>query len=228
MMHVVVQVRDLILSNVTSVVSSASNPAKMLTRLKKEIEGAIISLQREHTLVDQRISRLEAKITQAELREADWSDKAKTAMDHGREDLARQALIAREDCTTQLAELKDDLDVAQSEKEQIKEAMTELEAKRADVREQERDQQAADADNAPSGTPGRAARKADAHLSRIAEMETRTGFATEDTAEKRQHASVDQEIDAMRRDSKIDAELAAMKDAASKPARKRAPSKKAK
>ena len=76
---------------------SASNPAKLLNRLQREIEEAIISLAGERTRTAQKKKRLEASLTQNEMREADWSDKAKTAMDHGREDLARQALMARED-----------------------------------------------------------------------------------------------------------------------------------
>ena len=225
MLRVAIQVKELISSNVTSVIESASNPAKMLNRLQREIEEAIISLEGERTLASQRKTRLEAQLTQLEMREADWSDKAKTAMDHGREDLARQALIAREDCTASIAKIKEELTTAEDDLVEIDKAVVDLEAKREDTREQARLQAAADAASAPSGTPGTpgtAAGKADAHLNRISEMEKRTEFATEDFAEKRAHSSVDQEIDAMRRDSKIDAELAELKASSAK----KAPAKK--
>ncbi|MFM7378214.1 MAG: PspA/IM30 family protein [Erythrobacter sp.] len=95
MFRIAIQIKELISSNVTSAIESASNPAKMLTLLQREIEESIINLTGEHTRVSQTKRRLEASLTQHDLREADWSDKAKTAMDHGREDLARQALLAR-------------------------------------------------------------------------------------------------------------------------------------
>ncbi len=95
MFRVAIQIKELISSNVTSVIEAASNPAKMLTMLQREIEESIIALTGERTRVSQAKRRLEASLVQNELREADWSDKAKVAMDHGREDLARQALLAR-------------------------------------------------------------------------------------------------------------------------------------
>jgi phage shock protein A len=228
MLRIAIQFKELVSSNVTSMIEAASHPAKMLLRLQREIEEAIISLQRERTLAAQRKTRLEAQATQTEMREADWSDKAKTAMNHGREDLARQALLAREDCTATLAKLRNDIAQATSDLDEVDSAIAELEAKREDVREQARNQMAADAATSSSGTcagtSGGAAGKADAHRSRIAEMEKRTAFATEDYAEKRTHAAVDDEIDAMRREAKIEAELAAMKGeggAKKAPAKKR-------
>jgi phage shock protein A len=227
MMRVAIQVKELISSNVTSVIESASNPAKMLNRLQREIEESIIALQRERTLTERRKTRLEAELAQQEMREADWSDKAKTAMDHDREDLARQALMAREDCTANIAKIKDDLDACANDLVEVDQAISDLEAKREETREQARHQMAADAENAPAGTPGTATSKADAHLSRISELEKRAEFATEDHAGKREHASVDAEIEEMRRASKIDAELAAMKSSGAKKApAKKTPAKK--
>ncbi|MEM9310912.1 MAG: PspA/IM30 family protein [Pseudomonadota bacterium] len=222
MMRVAIQVKELISSNVTSVIESASNPAKMLSLLQREIEESIIALQRERTLADRRKTRLQAELTQQETREADWSDKAKTAMDHGREDLARQALIAREDCTATIAKIKEDLDSCGNDLVEVDQAIADLEAKREETREQARNQMAADAQNAPAGTSGAATSKADSHISRISELEKRAEFATEEHAGKRAHASVDAEIEEMRRASKIDAELAAMKNGGAKkaPARK--------
>jgi len=133
MLHVAVQIKELISSNVTSAVEAASNPFKMLMNLQREIEEAIISLQRERTLASQRKTRLEAQLTQQELLEASWSDKAKTAMNHDREDLARQALMAREDCAAAITKIKDDIATADADLSEIDSAMAELEAKREDI-----------------------------------------------------------------------------------------------
>lgn len=228
MMRVAIQVKELISSNVTSVVETASNPLKMLNRLQREIEEAIISMEGERSRTSQRITRLEAHLAQSETREADWGDKAQTAMNHGREDLARQALIAREDTTATIATIKDDLASAKDDLAEIESAITELEAKREDTRRQALELASADHAGSASGEASDKPSRTEARMGRISELEKRTEFATESHVEKRAHASVDEEINAMRRDSKIDAELAAMKESAVQEApTKKAPAKKA-
>jgi len=217
MFRVAIQIKELISSNVTSAVEAASNPAKMLTLLQREIEESIIALTGERTRVSQTRKRLEISLTQHELKEADWSDKAKTAMDHGREDLARQALLAREDCRQAVARLKDEIAETDASLAEIDGAMRELEAKRDETRQQAKAQMAADQASRPAGG---SASRAEAHLNRIATLEQRAHFATEDEVPARTNASVESEIEAMRRASAIEAELAALKAAAPAPAKK--------
>lgn len=224
MFRIAIQIKELISSNVTSAIESASNPAKMLTLLQREIEESIITLTGEHTRVSQTKRRLEASLTQHELREADWSDKAKTAMDHGREDLARQALLAREDCRQTLARLKDDIAAADANLAEIDAAVRELEAKRDETRAQAKAQIAAD-EAARAGSGGGSASRAEAHLNRINTLGQRAHFATEDEAPLRTNASVEREIEEMRRASSIEAELAALKAGAPAPAKKSAAKK---
>lgn len=218
MLRVAIQVKDLISSNVTSALESASNPAKMLRQLQREIEEAIISLEGERTKARRQKKMLEASLAQNEMREADWSDKAKAAMDHDREDLARQALLAREDCRETMAKLKDDIAKTDADLAEIDAAVKELEAKRDDTREQAMAQEAADGSHC-GASHGRAS-KAERHLDRISNLEKRADFATEDTAASRTNASVDREIDEMRRASAVDAELEKLKGGSKAPAKK--------
>ena len=164
MFRVAIQIKELISSNVTSVIEAASNPAKMLTLLQREIEESIIALTGERTRVAQAKRRLEASLVQNDLREADWSDKAKIAMDNGREDLARQALLAREDCRQAIARLKDEIAGTDASLAEIDAAMRELEAKREETRAQAKAQMAAD--QASAGGAAGAASRAEAHLNR--------------------------------------------------------------
>ncbi|APE27835.1 PspA/IM30 family protein [Aurantiacibacter gangjinensis] len=228
MLRVAIQVKELISSNVTSAIEAASNPAKMLRQLQREIEEAIIALEGERTRTRRQQERLEASLAQNELREADWTDKAKTAMDHDREDLARQALLAREDCREAMAKMKEDIAAAKADLKEIDSAVKELEAKREDTREQARAQARADsaANDTGSGAGGSGASKADRALDRISTLEKRTEFATEDSTACRGNASADREIEEMRRASTVDAELEALRGG-SKPAAKKAAAKKA-
>lgn len=224
MFRVAIQIKELISSNVTSAIESASNPAKMLTLLQREIEESIITLTSDHTRVTQNKRRLEASLVQHDLREADWGDKAKTAMDHGREDLARQALLAREDCRQAIARLKDEITAAEANLAEIDAAVRELEVKREETRAQAKAQIAAD-EAARAGAGGGAASRAEAHLNRINTLGQRAQYAAEDEAPSRTNASVDREIEEMRRASAIEAELAALKASAPAPAKKTAAKK---
>ncbi|WP_181443517.1 PspA/IM30 family protein [Porphyrobacter sp. YT40] len=219
MFRVAIQIKELISSNVTSAIEAASNPAKMLTMLQREIEESIISLTGERTRVTQAKRRAEASLTQQELKEADWADKAKTAMEHGREDLARQALLAREECRQAIAQLNADIKGADANLAEIDAAVRELEAKREETRLQAKAQMAADYAASGGSTVGGGGSRAEAHLNRIATLEQRAQFAIEDEIPARTSASVDREIDEMRRASAIEAELAALR-ATSAPAKK--------
>jgi phage shock protein A len=215
MFRVAIQIKELISSNVTSAIETASNPAKMLTLLQREIEESIISLTGDRTRVTQNKRRLEASLTQHALKEADWGDKAKIAMDHGREDLARQALLAREDCRQAIARLKNEIAAADASLAEIEAAIRELEAKREETRAQAKAQAAAD-EAARAGASGGAASRAEAHLGRINTLSQRAQFATEDEASARSNASVESAIEEMRRASAIEAEMEAMRMAAAK------------
>lgn len=222
MFRVAIQVRDLISSNVTSALEAASNPVKMLNKLQREIEEAIIALEGERTRTQQKIRHHEAALTQNEMREADWGDKAKTAMDHGREDLARQALMAREDCRETMANLIQDIDTARAELKEIDAALKDLEAKREETREQVKAHAVADGGcGASEGKPS----KAEKALGRIAGLEKRAEFASDGYASERSAANVERELGEMRRQSSVDAELDALRGAAA-PAPKKAPRRK--
>ena len=225
MFRIAIQVKELISSNVTSALDGVSNPAKLLARLQREIEEALVSLHGELSRARRQKERLEAELTQAELCEADWGDKAKIAMGHEREDLARQALNAREDCRAGIERLKQDIERLQADITEIEAAERELEAKREDVRQRHADQCAADGN--ASGKSGNTAfaNRTERRMDHIETLEKRTAFATEGSAVCRGNASVEREIEEMRRDRKIDEELAAMRESGSAQTKK-APAKK--
>lgn len=218
MFRIAIQVRELISSNVTSALDAASDPAKLLGRLQREIEEALIGLTGERTRARRQAERLEAELLQAGARELDWGDKARIAMDAGREDLARQALLAREDCRAGIARVEQDIERLASEIGEMDSAMQQLEAKRDDVRKRLADQLAAEGNASGNVTKGGFAQRTERRMDHIADLEKRTEFATEDSLASRGNAAVEREIEEMRRARSVDAELAAMRGSAAKPA----------
>lgn len=224
MFRIAIQVKELIASNVTSALEGASDPAKMLAHLQREIEEALVGLHGELSKTRRQKDRLDAEMTRSEQREADWSEKAKIAMDHDREDLARQALIAREDCRSGNELIKRDIQRLRADIDEIEAAERELETKRADVRQRYADQLAADGNASGKVSNQGFVNRTERRLDHIEALEKRTDFATEDRAASRSNASVEREIEDMRRDKKIEEELAALRgtagNSASTPAKK--------
>ena len=223
MFRIAIQVRELISSNVTSALDGASNPAKMLGLLQREIEETLIGLTGEMTKARRQQERLESELTQAELRASDWSDKAKIAMDNGREDLARQALHAREDCRSGIERIREDIDRLGAEIAEMEAATTQLEAKRQDVKQRLADQMAADGNASSKASGGGYGTRTEQRMDHIDTLQQRTAFATEDSAACRGNASVEREIEEMRRARTVEEELAALRDrgTAEKPAAKK-------
>lgn len=212
MVRIAIQVKELISSNLTSALDGATNPVKMLAQLQREIEEALISLTGDISKARRQKDRLDAEQVRAESRIAEWNEKAKIAMDHQREDLARQALLAREDCRAGIEEIKQDIATLHEELVAMHDAEIQLEAKRDSVRARMADLRAAD-----GNTSGIAARSGDSNrvskrMQHIEELEKRTDFAADDQDYHSRNASVDREIEEMSRDRAVDEELAAMRE----------------
>lgn len=224
MVRIAIQVRELISSNISSALDGATNPAKMLAQLQREIEEALIGLHGDFVRTRRLKERMEAAIGAAKAQESDWADRAKIAMDHGREDLARQALMARENCRETVARGKKDIASFETELEEIAEAERQLEAKREEVRQRHADELAV-----RSSAMASAARSQDKsgrteqRLDKIEKLEKRTLFAIDENAAAASEARINREIHELERESAIEEELAALrKDAstAKKPAKK--------
>lgn len=228
-MRIVVQVRELVSSNVSSLVETASSPVKMLRHLRKEIEEADIALHGEISKLERQQERAEDAAAKSLADAEDWSGKARTAMDHEREDLARSALLAREDCKlaaekhkTEAARLGEEASEARDALEQLAGKLAETNAK---LREVEAEQIAV------SQSPGRAGAdsRSDKTMDRIAELERRVSFTEEaKQSSAPSHAQLEDEIASMRREANVDAELEKLRRAGKPKAGKRTVSKKSK
>ena len=218
MIHIAVRVRELVSSNVDSLVDRASNPAKMLGNLCTEIEESLIALHGDLTKAKRRAERCAEKAPAVAAQAEEWTAKAKTAMDHKREDLAHSALLAREDERARAKSLAAEAKEAGEEAAEIEATIATLETKRKEVSARLKSMPGAKDTCSPDAGGDSAT---DRRLDRIERMERRVGFASDDRAEPAP-ASVEAEIASLQRDADIAAELAAMKSTgAKKPAAKK-------
>ena len=211
MRHIAIHIKELTGSNLNTLVGNAANPLKMLRLLQSELQESVIALQGDLSRAQRQAERLEAGAAKA----AEWTAKAKTAMDHKREDLARAALLTREQTQADAERMAGEARAMAAQAGEIGEVIAELEAKLSETRER------IAAETARSGQASRsaadtAATRGERIMDRISTLEKRIDFA----AEKRPDpapAAIDEEIERLAREARVHEELAAMK-AAAKPA----------
>lgn len=211
MFRIAIEVRDLISSNVSSALDRASDPAKLLLRLQREIEEALVGLTGEMSKARRYTMRLAARLEDTRGQIDEWQDKAKSAMNKGREDLARQALIAREDTRLAASKIEEEIAAVEASLIEMQEVEIQLEAKRDDVRMRLADQLAADRLAPVASRSDSGDRTVDRRLGQIEALEKRTGYALDGSQAAARKAAVDRELDDMRRESAVDSELAALR-----------------
>jgi phage shock protein A len=221
MITIAIRAREIVSSNVDSLVSKAGEPRKMLRLLQSEIEETLIALHGDAARAKRQQSRLHDTAVRLAAGAEEWTGKAKIAIDHGREDLARAALMTRE---AERAKAGDAAAAATALDSQIADAATviaELEAKRAAIaaRITELTQAAAAVESAAK--PGSES-AIDRRIDRIDALERRAGFADLPTGDTPSPASLDDEIAGLQQKSAIEAELAALKAGAAPSAKKAA------
>lgn len=221
MMTIAIRVRELVSSNVDNLVSKAGEPRKMLRLLQSEIEETLIALHSDAAKVRRQRERMEDSAARIAAGAEEWTGKAKIAIDHGREDLARAALLTRE---AERAKAADAAAAAEALAKQIEDAagvIADLEAKRTAITA--RIAELAKAEMAATAAPA-ADTPVDRRIDRIEALERRAGFA-EVGIQTPTLASLEDEIAGLQQASAIEAEIAALKASAPAPAKK-APGKK--
>lgn len=214
MFEVAVRVKELASSNLNALVEKASSPAKMLRLLQVEIEEAIITLTRDAALAERRGRQAETSARAHDKAAKDWHDKARLALSKDREDLARGALDERANAEAGGKTMRQAQADAEAEAAALRGAIADLEAKLAETRARLRAEQAAQDAAKPSAGAAVAAAatdKVDALGDRIATLEKRIAFAQASEGGSAKAAALDEELAALQREARLEAELEALK-----------------
>lgn len=87
--------KDIVSSNLNSMLDKAEDPEKMIRLVINEMEETLVELKAScaGAMADQK--KVERLLQSSENRVEDWKAKAELAIDKGREDLAREALVEK-------------------------------------------------------------------------------------------------------------------------------------
>jgi len=206
--------RDIFAANMTELLDRAEDPARMVRMIILEMEETLVEIRATAARSIADIKEMRRAVARLDELSADWTGKAELALSKDREDLAKAALVERQKAAEMADGLRDEL----SQMEQVlKGYETDIAKLQGKLREA-RARQNAIAARFESAVARAKAREI-MHGSRTADafakfdiLERRADFA-EGRAEALGITSLEDEIDQLRADEKIDAELVAMKAA---------------
>lgn len=210
MITIAIRAREIVASNVDNLVGKAGDPRKMLRLLQSEIEETLIALHGDAARARRQRDRLHDTAARLAAGAEEWTGKAKIAIDHGREDLARAALLTREAERAKAGDTTTAADALDTQIEDAAAVIAALEAKRSAItaRIAELAQTAAEVPGKPA-----ADRPIDKRIDRIDALERRAGFSGAPAADAPAPASLEDEIAGLQQASAIEAELVALKTA---------------
>jgi phage shock protein A len=217
-MGVFTRFKDIIGSNINSMLDKAEEPEKMIRLMIQEMEETSVELKAACAglMADQK--RIARELSQIGERAALWSNRAKLAMEKGREDLAREALLEKLSAQRQSEGLERERDRFAVLIEQAREDIEQLEAKLESAKERQRslakrhvraDQRMRARSNVSRVQSSDVMMRFDQFEQRIERME-----AEAELAAPRQNRNLEQEFALLEGSDEVEEQLASMRSAA--------------
>lgn len=136
-MGVITRFVDIVNSNLNAALDSAEKPEKMLRMIIQEMEEALVDIRSQAAQFIAEKKQYERKINNIMTQSTDWQNKAELALNKGREDLARQALVAKSECENDIAELRNQLSVVETSLEAITTDANSLQVKLTEAKQKQ-------------------------------------------------------------------------------------------
>ena len=137
-MGIFTRFRDIVGSNINSMLDRAEDPEKLIKLMIQEMEDTLIELKSACAGEMAESKKVERLVMLAEKRVEYWEDKANLAVNKGRDDLARQALLEKRRHSQRAESLSNELTDHEALLAQYKEDIRQLEEKLKNARDKER------------------------------------------------------------------------------------------
>jgi phage shock protein A len=123
------RLKTLISSNVNDLINKAEKPEKMLNQLLIDMNTQLIESKKAVAMAIADEKKLEREVQNQEAQAKDWERKAMLAVQAGKDDLAREALLRKQEYENNYAEYKKQWDAQRTSVEQLKVSLRELQNK---------------------------------------------------------------------------------------------------
>jgi phage shock protein A len=206
--------RDIFAANMTELLDRAEDPARMIRMIILEMEETLVEVRSTAARAIADIKEMRRAVTSLDALQTDWTAKAELALSNGREDLAKAALVEKQKAAEMVESLSGELEQMEQVLRSYEADIAKLQAKLREARARQ-NAIAARFESAVTRAKAREAMNGSRTLDAFAKfeiLERRADFA-EGRCEALGITSLEDEIDQLRADEKIDAELEAMKAA---------------
>ncbi|MDR0376790.1 MAG: PspA/IM30 family protein [Spirochaetaceae bacterium] len=123
------RLKTLISSNVNDLINKAEKPEKMLNQLLIDMNEQLIESKKAVALAIADEKKLERELQNQENQAQEWERKAMLAVQAGKDDLAREALLRKQEYSNNAAEYRKQWEAQKTSVGKLKEALRELQNK---------------------------------------------------------------------------------------------------
>ena len=129
---------DIINSNINAMLDSAENPEKIARLIIQEMEDTLVEVRTAAARAMADKKEMEREIAHYTRVRDDWNQKAELAIDKGREDLARGALLAKQKAEGEIERRKDAMVAAEEAFEKRQDDLAKLQEKLSEAKAKHR------------------------------------------------------------------------------------------
>jgi phage shock protein A len=137
-MGIFTRVRDIISSNISSMLDKAEDPEKLVKLMIREMEDTLVEIKASCAGAMAARKKMDRELDAVHRRADEWGAKAQLAVSKNREDLAREALLEKRRYNARAEALEKEATNCESLVEQYKSDIIQLEEKLAMAREKQR------------------------------------------------------------------------------------------
>ncbi|MCL2472826.1 MAG: PspA/IM30 family protein [Treponema sp.] len=123
------RLKTLISSNVNDLISKAEKPEKMLNQLIIDMQAQLLESKRSVAMAIADEKKLERQTTDQDTQAQEWERKAMLAVKAGQDDLAKEALLRKQEYENAAAEYRKQWEAQKTSVESLKESLRELQNK---------------------------------------------------------------------------------------------------
>ena len=137
-MGIFTRFRDIISSNINAMLDKAEDPEKLIKLIIREMEDTLIELKASCAGTMANCKKIQRQLDESEARESEWEERAALAVQKGRDDLAREALLEKRQFVYRAGRFKKELEEHNGLVAQYQGDIRQLEDKLSSAREKQR------------------------------------------------------------------------------------------
>jgi len=137
-MGVFTRFRDIVSSNINAMLDKAEDPEKLIKLMIREMEDTLVEIKASCAGVMANSKKVQRELDEVQSREKYWKERAELAVNKGRDDLAREALMEKRRYSDREDVLRKELTECDGLVEQYQDDIRQLEDKLEAAREKQR------------------------------------------------------------------------------------------